>query len=246
MPKTHLLAGFAATGAAAALALAIAVPARAQVTTDPRALDALKPGTEAPAQPSQPARPAAPRPQPPARSAAPAQQPTPTPAPPPPAPPQVRVPLAPPPPPSLPPALAVPARPPAVPSPAPVVADAPGAATPLDQGVRLTFGEGRSDFNPGTDSALRTLAREAPPASTFTVTAFAPGTPEDPSTPRRLALSRGLAVRAVLIAEGVASPRIYVKALGATAAIAEGPPDRVDVTVAAPSPAPPPQARSSQ
>jgi outer membrane protein OmpA-like peptidoglycan-associated protein len=64
------------------------------------------------------------------------------------------------------------------------------------------------------------------------VSAFAAGTPEDPSTARRVALSRALAVRSVLIAEGVPSARIYVKALGASSpTAAEGPADRVDVTV---------------
>ena len=155
---------------------------------------------------------------------------------------QIRVPLAPPPAPVLPPALVVPTRPPAPPAPAQIAADAPGDATPVKDGLRVTFGDGRADLNPGTASALRQLAHGAAAESRFTVSAFAPGAPEDPSTPRRLSLSRALAVRSLLIAEGVASVRIYVKALGASQGVAEGPADRVDVTLAAPTAASQPAA----
>jgi hypothetical protein len=68
-----------------------------------------------------------------------------------------------------------------------------------------------------------------------TVQAYAQGTKEDPSTPRRLSLSRGLAARAVLLNDGIASTRIYLRALGASDA-GDGPPNRVDVTLEAPGP----------
>jgi outer membrane protein OmpA-like peptidoglycan-associated protein len=141
-----------------------------------------------------------------------------------------------------PPALAVPTRPPPPPTPAIVSAAAPGEVTKLADGVRLTFGEGHTDFNPATEEALRKLAHDLPPGDPVNVTAFAPGTPEDPSTPRRLALSRALAARSILITEGIASERIFVKALGAAAPITDGPPDRVDVTTAVTNS----QARSGQ
>jgi hypothetical protein len=70
---------------------------------------------------------------------------------------------------------------------------------------------------PGADSA------------TFNVVAYATGTPEDPSTARRLSLSRALAVRSVLMANGISSSRIYVRALGAAGG--DEPPDRVDLAV---------------
>lgn len=155
---------------------------------------------------------------------------------------QVRVPLAPPPAPVLPPPLVVPTRPPTPPAPAPVAQNAPGAAGKIQGGLRVTFGEGRADLNPGTDSALRTLAHDAPAETSFTVAAFAPGAPEDPSTPRRLSLSRALTVRSVLISAGIPSVRVYVKALGAGRGVEEGPADRVDVTLETPSP----KARSPQ
>lgn len=154
------------------------------------------------------------------------------------------IPLAPPPAATLPPPLVVPMRPVEPPPPPSVTADAAGDATPTKDGLRVTFGTGSADLNPDMLAALRSLAKGAPPAvqATFNVAAYAAGTPDDPSTARRLALSRALAVRSVLIESGVPSPRIYVRALGASVPPPPGvSPDRVDVavTLAAP-PAPPP------
>ena len=145
------------------------------------------------------------------------------------------VPAAAPPAPVLPPPITVPTRPVTPPTPAVVVADAQGEATEQKDGLRVTFGPGSSDLNPRTDAAIRALVHAAPPFAsvTFSVVALAPGTEEDPSTPRRLSLARGLAVRSILITEGIPSTRIYVRALGANPqAIAGGPPDRADITVA--------------
>lgn len=171
--------------------------------------------------------------------------------------PVVRLGTLPPPPPALPPVIPVPMRPPLPPTPAPVVADAVGSAQTLAPddipgeqdvgGLRITFGPGSADLNPATDTAVRGLAHGTPPGSRFSVAAYAAGIPEDPSTPRRTSLSRALAVRSVLIAEGVASERIFVRALGAAPASAS-PPDRADIAIlppvegkgAAPQPAPAP------
>jgi outer membrane protein OmpA-like peptidoglycan-associated protein len=226
-------------------------PAIAQVTVDSRALDQLQ----------TPTTPAAPAPVPPPRASKatpPAQQPVrphpnaaavvkppapsrtqPTlPPPPPPSPPVV--PIAPPPLPVVPPPIVVPVRPAVPPPPATVTADAPDTVKPIEGGVRITFGPGRSDLNPATAEALRELAHGAPAGSSFAVTAYAPGTPDDPSTPRRLSLSRVLTVRSLLIAEGIASSRIYPKALGSTGPIADGPADRADLVVTRPPPPPAP------
>jgi outer membrane protein OmpA-like peptidoglycan-associated protein len=148
--------------------------------------------------------------------------------------PAVIVPTAPPAAPVLPPPIVVPTRPPPPTPPAPVAPDAPGAATTSAEGLRVTFGQDRTDLNPESDAAITALAHAAPtPDATFTLTAFASGG-DDPSTPRRLSLSRALAVRSALMQAGIASVRIYVKALGASSpAIAEGPPDRVDIVVGA-------------
>jgi hypothetical protein len=64
---------------------------------------------------------------------------------------------------------------------------------------------------------------------TFNVVAYAAGIADDPSVARRVSLSRGLSVRAALMADGVPSTRIYVRALGASGG--DAPPDRVDLTV---------------
>jgi len=155
---------------------------------------------------------------------------------PPPAPPRpvTPIPPAPPPAPVLPPPLVVPTRPPPPPPPPAIVApSAPGEASPRKDGLRLTFGPGAATLNPATEAAVRQLVHTAgaPDATTYTVTAYAAETPDDTSAPRRLSLSRALAVRSILITEGVASVRIYVKALGPPPA-GDTPADRVDIVTA--------------
>ncbi len=136
----------------------------------------------------------------------------------------------------LPPPVVVPTRPATPPPPPTVAADAPGIAIPVAGGLRISFGTGRADLNPNTEASIRALVRGGPgipPAAenaSFTVTSFAAGTPEDPSTARRISLSRAEAVRSVLIGQGIASVRIYVRALGpASPGFADGPPDRTDI-----------------
>jgi outer membrane protein OmpA-like peptidoglycan-associated protein len=153
--------------------------------------------------------------------------------------PVILAPAAPPPvvlPPLLPP---LPARP----LPAPTIPQAPdagGEATKIPGGVRITFGPGKADLNPATEAALRELGRAlaADPNAAVNVFAYAAGTADDPSTPRRISLSRALAARAVLMSEGIASTRIYPRALGNTPS--DGPPDRVDVQQPGAPPAPAP------
>jgi len=231
------------------LALLLALPGQArsqQVNTG--ALDALAPARPgprptspprpaAPSQPARPARPTTPKPASPAggtsQRTAPAQ-PGQAAIPVPPRPPAV--PVAPPAIAAIPPAVAVPvARPPA-PPPVPMAEDAPGDASPIPGGVRVTFGADRADLNAVTEPALRTFARtlKTNEQATVNVVATAAGSAEDPSTPRRLSLSRALAARAVLVNEGIASTRIYVRALGANGPA--GPADRVDLTTAGPAP----------
>jgi outer membrane protein OmpA-like peptidoglycan-associated protein len=232
-----------------AMALACALPlvagtAQAQVSIDNNALDALTPHA-APSHPAPRPRPEvrpAPTPQSPAAPASREQVRRPeaplaaTPAAP-------RAANAPPPevpaaPPNVvvipPPTVQVPTRPAEPPPPVPVAKDAPGTAQPIDGGVRVTFGGDRADLNPTSVLALKTLADKARAGDTpVTVLAYAPGIKDDPSTPRRLSLARGLAARAVLLNDGIASTRIYVRALGASDP-GSGPADRVDVTLTAP------------
>jgi outer membrane protein OmpA-like peptidoglycan-associated protein len=115
-----------------------------------------------------------------------------------------------------------------------VLADAPGIVAQIPDGTRITFGPQRSDLNPATDAAISDLAHKLPDGI-FNLLAYAAGNSDDPSTPRRLSLSRALNARSVLIAAGIPSTHIYVRALGPnnTPPQPDIPPDRVDITVTA-------------
>jgi outer membrane protein OmpA-like peptidoglycan-associated protein len=132
---------------------------------------------------------------------------------------------------------------PAPPAPPPIAAEAATKADPLPNGLRVIFAAGAADLSPDSDAAIAAMAAAAASKGgdvTYDVRAYATGTQEDPSTPRRLSLARALAVRASLIARGVASPHIYVRALGAAATPddAAAPQDRADVTIAGPDGSP--------
>lgn len=205
----------ASGGLVAALVVA---PAGARIIRDQRTLDALTAQGLPPPPPVPPGPPAPEAPSP----APPAAMPAPGPIPP--------VPV-------LPPPIVVPVRPAPPVGKLPIAADAVGTATKLADppGLRLGFGAGAAVLNPASAEALRAFARAAPAGTVFTVSAFAAAVADDPSTPRRLSLSRALAVRAILLAEGIGSARILVRAQGASQpAIEAGPPDRVDVTIPPP------------
>jgi outer membrane protein OmpA-like peptidoglycan-associated protein len=223
--------------------LATASPVFAQVTVDLHALQAL-PERSAPSQPARPRYQSAPQAtanapavitrvaplaQTPAVVTPSAQAPVasaPVPAPQPALPeaePQTAsiTPIAPPPPPAG-------SAPPAP----PLVSDtAATKAAPTTTGLRLTFAPDASDLSPESAASIKQLTASAPPGddTTFEVQAFAPGKPDDPSTARRISLSRAMSVRAALVADGVASARIFVRALGEQ--YGSGPPDRVDIAV---------------
>jgi len=126
----------------------------------------------------------------------------------------------------------MPAHPPPPPPVVPLKADAPGSALPNAKGVRLIFGTNSSDLNPAMQIALADIATKLKTAPDLhvTITAFAPGTPQDPSTSRRLSLSRALAARAALIHAGIESDRIYARAEGFTG-IGTDPADRTDLVL---------------
>ena len=118
------------------------------------------------------------------------------------------------------------------PPPPPPISDAAATtATSTSSGLRVTFGTGQADLSPSSAAAIKELVAGALPGPkvSFNVVAYAAGTPEDPSTARRLSLSRALAVRSALMADGVSSTRIFVRALGS--ASGDEPPDRVDLAV---------------
>ncbi len=147
--------------------------------------------------------------------------------------PAATIPPAPPPPPVFrAPVINVPLHPPPPPPPVVVVPTAVGTVSPIAGGTRISFGAGSADVNPATIQGLHDFAgrMKADPLARADLNAMSGGTPDDPSTPRRLALARGLAARAVLINDGIASTRIYVRVMEVPATgDASAPPDRVDL-----------------
>ncbi len=212
----------------ALLLMLLAWPAFGQVSTDDKALDQLAPAPAAKPAPkaTPPATATKGHKRPPTHGTAPVGKRLTPP----------KMPVAPPANPVLlPPTFTMPAHPPPPPPPIPVLPDAAGVALPLQGGGRITFGAGASDLNPITLAAVQALAKQAVanPALIVDVTAWAPGTADDPSTARRLSLDRALAVRAVLIHEGVLSDRIRAVAKGSLD-VGAGPADRADFAVTTP------------
>ena len=239
-----------------AIPVVLAVPAYAQVSVDMHALDRVQgqsgvaPATPAPETPITPppharaVRRPVPHPHAEARVAHPtkpspaASATAPAPALPTGPPPEVR--LAP-----ATPAPAIQATPDA---PAPPSRDAGTDVLAVGDGLRITFIPGHSDITPDTEDVLRRFARTVPdtPGITVDVRSYASGSSDDASSSRRMSLARSLAVRAALIAGGVPSTRVFVRAFGPNAG--DGPADRVDVLLnrqedkpqpAAATPAPP-------
>jgi outer membrane protein OmpA-like peptidoglycan-associated protein len=133
----------------------------------------------------------------------------------------------------------MPAHPRPKPPPVPIKADAEGTVTAIPGGSRITFGSGVAALNQASYDAILaigSLAR-ANPALQINVTAWAPGTPDDPSPARMLALERALAARAVLINAGIESDRIIAVSKGFDG-IAGAPPDRLEITAGAPKQTP--------
>ena len=221
--------------------LCAAAPALAQVTVDLHALDALpgaKPATSEPSAHKPTTKPAPKRlavakpakPSPAQATATPAPAaPGATPAAP--APPEATLPTAPPATVALAPIAPPPPSQAPPPAPPPISDTATSAAAATGNGLRVTFGTGEADLSPASATAIHGLVQTAPAGDSisYNVVAYAAGTPEDPSTSRRLSLSRALAVRSALIADGISSTRIYVRALGAPEGDAT--PDRVDVAI---------------
>ncbi|WP_240906470.1 hypothetical protein [Komagataeibacter xylinus] len=122
-----------------------------------------------------------------------------------------------------------------------------GRAEKVTGGTRLHFATQSADMNPRMIAALQTFATlmQKLPDQHINIVAYGEGRPDDPSTPRRVALSRGLAARSVLIHAGVAPTRIYVRAVGLPDENAQGAgADCIDVTrsgvVASTTPTDPP------
>ncbi|MBV1837980.1 OmpA family protein [Acetobacter estunensis] len=112
------------------------------------------------------------------------------------------------------------------------VADAKGDSRPIDGGVRVTFAADSDHLNTETRNAILAFAKalKERPDTRALVDTTASGVPNDPSRPRRMALSRGLVVRAVLMNAGIPSTRIYVRVIGLPDKTGiETPADRADI-----------------
>ncbi|MCQ9156442.1 OmpA family protein [Acidomonas methanolica] len=144
-----------------------------------------------------------------------------------------------------PPAVAVQTYPPVPATPVKPVADAPGSAETEPDGMRLTFGSGSANLNPASLDALTALAKTlaAEPTRRISLLAYAAGSDDDRSTSRRVALARALTVRAVLVNEGVATTRIYPRAIGLPPHGDASTPDRLDLIASGTVPAGPEQAQ---
>ncbi|MBV8457925.1 MAG: OmpA family protein [Acetobacteraceae bacterium] len=122
---------------------------------------------------------------------------------------------------SPPPPVAIPSVPANAPPAPPPIATPPGtpavSARPVT--ASIAFSPDQSTLPPSATHDLTTLGKQAAasPTATINVLAYAPADAHDPSVARRLSLDRALAIRSVLIAAGVPSSRIYLRALGASA-----------------------------
>ncbi|GBQ83078.1 OmpA family protein [Asaia krungthepensis] len=138
-----------------------------------------------------------------------------------------------------PPGVAVPTHPPVPPEEIKADPDAKGKIEKQAHGLRVLFDANSSAMNQAMIDAVREEARQLAGKPTLRVTlwASASGTNEDLSTPRRVALARALAIRSILIREGVATTRIYPRATGLAHAGTE-PADRLDIIAEGAVPAP--------
>ena len=95
--------------------------------------------------------------------------------------------------------------------------------------MRLVFGDGSADIPDASKPALDALAQQlsGDEALRIQLLAYASGTSDTASRSRRLSLSRALAVRSYLIAKGIRSTRMDVRALGNN--VEGSPADRVDI-----------------
>jgi len=122
-------------------------------------------------------------------------------------------------------------------APAPSAPPQPSAATsaaPNSGAIQLLFDQGQSDFTDQMEGPLAPLVKDlkSNEKSRVQLLAYAASVDGNASKARRLSLSRALSVRAHLMAQGIASTRMDVRALGDRDK--SGPADRVDVLLLVP------------
>lgn len=112
--------------------------------------------------------------------------------------------------------LVVPLHPPAPPPMPKVVKEAKGEVRATKLHTLLIFDDNGTDLNESMMKAIMDYANmlKQHPNTTVYLNAYSHGNADDLSTPRRVALNRGLAIRAVLINQGIPSTRIYLLAKG--------------------------------
>lgn len=112
--------------------------------------------------------------------------------------------------------IVVPLHPPAPPPMPTVNKEAKGEARVTAKHTLLIFDENSIDLNESMLKAIMDYANtlKQHPNATIFLNAYSHGNADDLSTPRRTALNRGLAIRAVLINQGIPSTRIYLLAKG--------------------------------
>lgn len=131
---------------------------------------------------------------------------------------------------ATPPAAAAPAHAAAPPV---TAAAAPSVVTAIgDKTVRVQFPAGATDLPEGAQRDLDSLAQKLKnnEQARLQLVAYAAGGPDEANQARRLSLSRALAVRTYLIAQGVPNSRMDVRALG-NRSDGAAPPDRVDIVM---------------
>ncbi len=109
---------------------------------------------------------------------------------------------------------------------------ATGTVSTIPGGVRVTFAAGAATLNPETHQALLAFAQSLAdkPHVRALIDAYSSGAVDDPSMPRRISLSRGLAARSVLMNSGIPSTRIYLRVIGLPKApAANGGQDYIDI-----------------
>ncbi|MFO1060497.1 MAG: OmpA family protein [Dongiaceae bacterium] len=108
-------------------------------------------------------------------------------------------------------------------------ASLPPAAAPTGNEVRIEFPAESAEIPEAAKAVLDSLAQQlgSDESERIQLLAYAAGSDDNASRARRMSLSRALAVRSYLIAKGVRSTRMDVRALGNN--VQGSPPDRVDI-----------------
>lgn len=127
-----------------------------------------------------------------------------------------------------------PAAPQAVPRPQPAKAEAPAATLAPGRLGTVPFAKGQTDLPPGQTDMLNAVAAKlaSDEHARLQLIAYASGDAGDALAAQRIALARAVAARAYLVAKGVPSVRMDVRALGDRNP-GDGPADRVDLMIVA-------------